>query len=229
MGIGAEIGSNRCSAVDFELSFGDIFILFFLTLGPLKAILPFARATRRTEPAFQRTVAWRAVAIATVIVLAVALLGPLVLTRWHVSAPAISITGSIILFVQALRIIMQTPAGVRGSAAQQTNPSPPSPAIAVFPLAIPAIVTAPGIAAIAMIIVLNRHDLVHVTIDVVLLLGVMALNLLTLWNTETILKHGLAGVLPVIGWVLAVLQASLAVQIVIHSLRVLEALRWPGS
>jgi len=61
------------------------------------------------------------------------------------------------------------------------------------------------------------------------LLGVMALNLLTLWNTETILKHGLAGVLPVVGWVLAVLQASLAVQIMMHSLRVLEVLRWPGS
>jgi hypothetical protein len=45
-----------------------------------------------------------------------------------------------------------------------------------------------------------------------------------LWNTETILKRGLAGVLPVIGWVLAVLQASLAVQIVINSLRVLEVL-----
>jgi multiple antibiotic resistance protein len=211
--------------VDFELSFGDIGILFFLTLGPLKAILPFARATRGTEPAFQRTVAWRAVAIATVIVLAVALLGPLVLTRWHVSAPAISITGSIILFAQALRIIMQTPAGVRDSAAQQTTPSPPSPAIAVFPLAIPALVTAPGIAAIAVIIVLNRHDLVHVTIDIALLLGVMVLNLLTLWNIERILKHGLAGVLPVIGWILAVLQASLAVQIMIHALRVLEVLR----
>ena len=215
--------------MDFELSFGDIFILFFLTLGPLKAILPFARATRGTEPTFQRTVAWRAVAIATVIVLVVALLGPLVLTRWHVSAPAISITGSIILISQALRIIMQTPAGMRGSIEQQASTSPPSPAIAVFPLAIPAIVAAPGTAAIAMIIVLNRHDLVHVAIDVALLLGVMALNLLTLWNTETILKHGLAGILPVVGWVLAVLQASLAVQIVIHSLRVLEALRWPGS
>ena len=69
--------------MNFELSFGDIGILFFLTFGPLKAMLPFARATRGTEPAFQRTVAWRAVAIATVIVLAVALLGPLVLTRWH--------------------------------------------------------------------------------------------------------------------------------------------------
>jgi multiple antibiotic resistance protein len=108
--------------VDFELSFGDIFILFFLTLGPLKAILPSARVTRGTEPAFQRTVAWRAVAIATVIVLAVALLGPLLLTRWHVSAPAISITGSVILFSQALRIIMQTPAGMRGSSEQQGSP-----------------------------------------------------------------------------------------------------------
>src|ERR1700731_4264273 len=113
----------------FELSYGDIFILFLLTLGPLKAILPFARATRGTEPTFRRTVAWRAVAIATVIVLAVALLGPLVLTKWHVSAPAISITGSIILFSQALRIIMQTPAGMRGSGEQQASPSPPSPAI----------------------------------------------------------------------------------------------------
>ena len=144
----------------FELSYGDIGTLFFLTLGPLKAILPFARATRGTEPAFRRIVAWRATAIATVIVLAVALLGPVVLPNWHVSPPAIAITCGIILFYQALRIIMQTPA-VPGPVDRETSPSPPSLAIAVFPLAIPAIVTAPGIAAIAAIIVINRHDLVH--------------------------------------------------------------------
>ena len=110
----------------FELSYGDIGILFFLTLGPLKAILPFARVTRGTEPAFQRTVAWRSTAIATAIVLAVALLGPLVLTNWHVSPPAIIITCGIILFYQALRIIMQTPAAVPASADRETTPSPPS-------------------------------------------------------------------------------------------------------
>ena len=57
----------------------------------------------------------------------------------------------------------------------------------------------------------------------------MALNLLTLLNNEAILRHGLAGVLPVVGWVLAVLQASLAVQMVIYSLRLLEVLHWPAS
>ena len=213
----------------FELSYGDIGILFFLTLGPLKAILPFARATRGTEPAFQRAVAWRATAIATAIVLVVALLGPFVLTNWHVSPPAIAITCGIILFYQALRIIMQTPGAMSGPAAQQANPSPPSPAIAVFPIAMPALVTAPGIAALAAVTVLYKHDLGHEAVVVALLLGVMLLNLITLWYTETILKHGLAVVLPVIGWILAVLQASLAVQIVIASLRGLGVLDWPTS
>ena len=213
----------------FELSYGDIFVLFFLTLGPLKAILPFARATHGTEVAFQRTVAWRSTAIATVIALVVALLAPLVLGNWHVAPPAIAITCGIILFSQALRIIMQPPGAMAGSAGAQTSPSPPSPTIAVFPIAIPAILTAPGIAAIAAIIVLNKHDLGQQAIVVILLLVVMVLNLLTLWNTEAILKRGVAGVLPVVGWVLAVLQAALAVQIIIHALRVLEVLHWPAS
>ena len=212
----------------FELSFGDVFILFFLTLGPLKAILPFARATHGTELAFQRTVAWRATAIATVVVLVVALLAPLVLTNWHVSPPALAITCGIILFSQALQIIMQTPAAMQGSASPQPSQSPPSPRIAVFPIAMPAIVTAPGIAALAAVTVFYRHDFADVAVVIAILLAVMVLNLLTLRNNETILKHGLAGVLPVVGWVLAVLQASLAVQIVIASLRALEVLHWPA-
>jgi multiple antibiotic resistance protein len=213
--------------MNFELSWGDIFILLFLTLGPLKAILPFARATHGTDLAFQRTVAWRATAIATVIALVVALLAPLVLTNWHVSSPAVTITGGIILFAQALRIVMRAPPAP-GSAAP-ASPSPPSPAIAVFPLAIPAILTALGIAAIAVIISLNKYDLPNEAIVIVLLLGVMVLNLVTLWNNEAILKHGVSGILPVIGWVLAVLQAALAVQMIIHALRVLEVMRWPAS
>jgi multiple antibiotic resistance protein len=213
----------------FEFSHGDIAILYVLTLGPLKAILPFARATRGTGTDFRRGVAWRAVAIGTVIVVAVAVLGPFVLTKWHVTAPAILITCGIILFYQALRIIMDMPAGAAASAGQETLPSRPAPAIAVFPIAIPAIVSAPGIAAIAAIGVLNPHDLAHVAVGVAILLAVMVLNLLTLWYAEAILGHGLAGILPVVGWVLAVLQASLAVQMVLYSLRALGVLHWPGS
>jgi multiple antibiotic resistance protein len=214
--------------VKFEFTFMDIAILFFLTLGPLKAIPPFARLTHGTEPAFRRAMAWQSTAIATVIVLAVALLGSLILTNWSVSPPAIAITAGIILFYQALGIIIHTPTAAPASADAEPSP-PPSPAIAVFPLAIPALVTAPGIAAITGIVILNKHDLAHVAIIVGILLAVMALNLLTLWNTDAILKRVSPGLLYLVGWVLAVLQAMLAVQIVIHGLRVLEVLRWPAS
>jgi multiple antibiotic resistance protein len=213
----------------FHLSYAEIAVLFFLTLGPLKAMLPFARATRGADRGFRRTVACRGVVTATIIVLGVALLGPFVLSNWHVSVPAIVITCGIILFYQALRITMQTPAGISGLAGQEASPSQPSPTIAVFPVAIPAIVTAPGIAAIAAVVVIDSHDLAHQAGVVALLLAVMALNLLALLNDEAILRHGLAGVLPVVGWVLAVLQASLAVQMVIFSLRLLEVLHWPAS
>jgi small neutral amino acid transporter SnatA (MarC family) len=57
----------------------------------------------------------------------------------------------------------------------------------------------------------------------------MGLNLVTLWSTDAILKRISPGLLYLVGWVLAVLQAMLAVQIVIHGLRVLEVLRWPAS
>ena len=77
------------------VSIPDALIFFFLTLGPLKAIAPFAQMTQGCDPAFRRAVAWRATAIATITVLAVALLGSLVLENWHVSIAAIVITGSI--------------------------------------------------------------------------------------------------------------------------------------
>ena len=57
-----------------QVSIPDAFIIFFLTLGPLKAIGPFAQATRGADPALLRNMAWRATTIATVIVLVVGLL-----------------------------------------------------------------------------------------------------------------------------------------------------------
>ncbi len=89
------------------VSIPDVLIFFFLTLGPLKAIAPFAQLTQGCDPAFRRAVAWRATATATITVLAVALLGSLVLENWHVSIAAIVITASIILFCQAFQQIMQ--------------------------------------------------------------------------------------------------------------------------
>ena len=202
----------------------DALIFFFLTLGPLKAIAPFAQLTQGTDPAFRRAVAWRATAIATIVVLAVALLGDLVLANWRVSVAAVVITGSIILFCQALQLIMQPLAAAPSLTPQAAGQPPPSLEIASFPLAIPALVTAPGIAAITAFMAIAGSDWTQRGIVLAALLVIMGLNLATLLNIEVISRHGSPLAQRVFGWVLAVLQAALAAQYLINGLVRLGAL-----
>ena len=192
----------------------DIFILFFVTLGPLKAIGPFAQLTQGTEPGFRRSVAWRATAIATVIVLSTALLGSIVLAKWHVSVPAIAITGGIILFYQALQIVMRPRRAAPPPPGGTAGPSQPSLAIASFRLVIPVIVTAPGIAAIMALVAIAKGDPIQEVITIALLLVIMVANLITFWCSDAVcFKHFPASILQVIGWIIAVLQAMLATEL----------------
>ena len=202
----------------------DALIIFFLTLGPLKAIAPFAQLTQGTDPAFRRAVAWRATTIATVIVFAVALVGTLVLENWHVSIAAIVITASLILFCQAFQLIMQPLAAAPSPTPPGASQSPPSLEIAHFPVAIPILVTAPGIAAIAGAMAIAAGNWTQKGIVFAALLVIMGLNLVTLLNIEVISKRGSPPMQRVFGWVMAVLQAALAAQYIINGLVRLGAL-----
>ena len=48
-----------------QVSISDAFIIFVLTMGPLKAIGPFAQVTRGADPSLRKTLAWRATVMCT--------------------------------------------------------------------------------------------------------------------------------------------------------------------
>jgi multiple antibiotic resistance protein len=206
-----------------QVAVSDAFIIFFLTLGPLKAIGPFAKVTRGADPALLRVLAWRAIFIATAIVLAVALLGAVILKNWQVSVPAIIVAGGLILFFQAFKIIMEPPVAPPHPPPTDDQ-QPPSLALAHFPLAIPALVTAPGITAIVAFMAIAERDWTQKGIVIAVLFFIMALNLLALLNVRLIFQHVSTTILQVVGWVTAVLQAALAVQYMINALIRLGAL-----
>lgn len=208
-----------------HVSISDALIIFFVTLGPLKAIGPFAQLTQGTDPAFRRNLAWRGTAIATAIVIIVALLGSVVLDNWNVSIAAIVITGGIILFRQALQLILH-PSEVAPPPPPNGGQTTPNMGLAQFSLAIPALVTAPGIAAIAGFMAIAGGDWTQKGIVFVALLVIMGLNLVTLRNLEVLLKRGSSNLLKIVAWVMAVLQAALAAQYIINGLVRLGAL--PG-
>ena len=85
----------------------QVFVLFFVMLGPIKIIAPFATMTKEAEEASARKLAIRAFAIASVTTLLAAAIGRAILENWHVSLGALLIAGGVILFLVALRQVLQ--------------------------------------------------------------------------------------------------------------------------
>ena len=201
-----------------QVSILDALTIFFLTLGPIKALSPFAMTMRGAAPAFRRTVAWRAAAIATAIVLGVALLSEIILEQWRVSVAAVVVSGSIIIFCQSLQMIMEPPAPAPSPIQPQgPEPAPLSSELACFPIAVPALVTAPGIAAIVVFMAIAGGDWRQMGVVLGALLVVMVLNLVTLLKAGTI-GQASSPLLKVAAWVMAVLQAVEAVQYLFNGL-----------
>ena len=170
------------------------------------------------DPAFCRTVAWRVTAITTAIVIGVALVGSVTLETWRVSVAAVVVSGSIIIFCQSLQMIMKPPVSAPPPFQPQgVEPAPLSLALACFPLTMPALVTAPGIAAIVVFMAIAGGDWRQTGIVLGVLLVIMALNLVALLNAGKT-RRVPPPLLKVVGWVMAVLQAAEAVQYLFNGL-----------
>lgn len=204
------------------LKVSSIFVLFFITLGPIKTIVPFVALTADADTALCRKVAMRATLVSTTIVLTLCVVGPLILENWGVSFHAVALTGGLILVLLPLQMIMkpeEPPGGTTDRAADQIPTS-----MLISRLVIPAMITPPGIAAILALAVLSESNQQLWLIIMGLLILVMLVNLLTLLVARRLLAILTVAGLRVIGWVFAVLQASLGMQVMINALRRLAVL-----
>ena len=198
----------------------QVFVLFFVMLGPIKIIGPFATMTKAVEAPACRKLAVRAFVIASITTLLAAAIGGAILENWHVSLGALLIAGGVILFLVALRQVLQQYAPSPVTEAREPEQS--LAAIAIR-LAFPTIVTPYGIAAV--IILLSVSPDAGYTMGVAAaLIGVMVLNLLAMLYARPILKT--IGIMPlqIVGTVLSVMQVALGVQMILGGLRMIGIL-----
>ena len=198
-------------------SLGEVFTLFFLTLGPIKLLGPFAQQTRGMDPGALRSTVIRVFLIALAAVVVGAYAGKALALRWHISLPAVLITTGIILFMVAIRIVMSA----YESSAATPAPLPAAPMAAIMRLTFPLVVTPYGIAA-AIALLAATTDGGRERAIYLLLVAVMVLNLLTMLFIRQIMRGPMVLILQILGSVLGVLQVGLAVQIIILALRELH-------
>ena len=86
-----------------------LFLLLFATIGPTKPTVILASATANSSDEFIRQIAKRAVITASCVLALFLIVGEGLLGGFKVSIPAFQIGGAIILFVFALKTVIEDP------------------------------------------------------------------------------------------------------------------------
>ncbi|MBV8364427.1 MAG: MarC family protein [Candidatus Eremiobacteraeota bacterium] len=198
----------------------EIFTFFFIMLGPLRAIAPFATLTAARSPAESRMIALRAVGLAVLTVLIASLIGSALLLKWHVAAGELAIAGGILFFLVALQIVVGPYS--QSTHAPKVAAQVPSSVSELTRQCVPIVVTPWGIAAVIFFLTVKRDQTWPI---IAILVGVMALDLLALLFARQILRV-LGFPLQLLGTILSVLQVALSVELVVFGIKLVAIQRF---
>ncbi len=199
------------------------FTTFFAVIGPIDTAVLLASLTPSLTRAERRSIAVKAVFIATVIILLFALVGQPVLTQLGVSLAALQTAGGIILFMIALEMTLaRRPGPVPALSAKESEEAEDKAEahaeIAVFPFATP-LIAGPGAMTSAIVLAAGtKGDFKLLGAVIAAILAVMAVTLMLLLVAQEV--HQLIGITArkVIVRVFGVLLAALAVQSIFNGL-----------
>lgn len=200
----------------------DLLLTAFTTLlvviDPIGTAAIFAGMTREGSYAYKRTMALRATAIATVILILFTLLGDWLLTKLGISLEAFRVAGGILLFFVAIDMVFARESGLRSTTALENEEAEEREDISVFPLAIP-LIAGPGAITTMLLLSGNADTTVMLLLILTILLVVLGLTLLLFLSATRVMKViGVTGS-KVIGRVLGVLLSALAVQFILDGLQ----------
>jgi multiple antibiotic resistance protein len=177
--------------------------------------------THNADSTWRRHLAFRAFLAATIIVAFIAFCVIEILATWRVSLNALVIAGGILLFLGAAEKVLKfelVDLPVKAEASAHDTPPKPAPGWTskpvLTPLAIPAIVTPTAVVAILFFLAQTQDNSALYGTVLALLVLILVLDLLGMLAAGTIMRAVGMPALQVVGWILSVLQAGLAVQTV---------------
>ena len=93
------------------LSLYTVFILLFVTLGPIKVFGPFVQLTHDADEARTKKIAVRAFALATIAAVVGGFVGELLVENWHISAAALTLVATAMAYFWLPETVHRASAG----------------------------------------------------------------------------------------------------------------------
>lgn len=195
---------------EYIASASQIFTLFFIMLGPLRVLGPFAKESKSLSQNEINTISWKSTMIAAVLLIICGLIGKELLEKWHIPVAILELTTGVIFAYVALFMIL----------APKKDAPAPGTAVALTPVgtAIGLLITPYGAAALIAFLALSQDSERTLTI-LTALVAVLAFDWLAMVLIRKIMTDVGVMVLKMVGVVLGVLQAALALTIIHNSLQ----------
>ncbi|HKX23166.1 MAG TPA: MarC family protein [Rhizorhapis sp.] len=199
--------------------FISAFVTFFVVIDPPGCAPIYASLTSGASPVQRRAMALRAVSIATIILLAFALIGEDLLRTLGISLNSFRIAGGIMLFLIALDMVFEKRTRRREDRAQKIIDTPEVEDVSIFPMAMP-MIAGPGSIASVMLMMARSEGIQETLVVLAAMACVLLLMLLSLLAAGPLMRVLGQKIEAVITRLLGVLLAALATQFVIDGMKV---------
>ncbi len=187
------------------------FVTLFVVINPFAVTPVFIALTSTFDAATRRKIAAYAVGLSMAVLVFFIFVGGLLLHSIGVSLTAFQISGGIVLFLMAVAI-------VHGESSVPADTSPNPVALAAYPFAIPLIAGPASMLTVVLVADDSRFDILDQFATVGVVAAVLAIQYVLLLAAEPVSRAiGPAGT-AIVGRIMGVLLAALAVNIVLAAL-----------
>ncbi|WP_299321916.1 MarC family protein [Parasphingopyxis sp.] len=189
-------------------------ITFFVVIDPPGCAPIFASLTTGATPKQRRGMAYRAILIATLILVFFALLGEQLLSALGITLDAFRIAGGIMLFLIALEMVFEKRTQRREDRAQKIIDTPEIEDVSAFPMAIP-MIAGPGTIAAVMLLQAHSTGIEETLVVLGALATILLMTLLALLAAGPMMRLLGQRTEAVITRLLGVILGALAAQFII--------------
>jgi multiple antibiotic resistance protein len=195
------------------------FVVLLVVVEPLSLLPILAGLTEGADDAYRRRMSWKAVGLSAAVCLVFAAVGSALLELLGITVHAFKVGGGILLFLLAIEMVFARPSGVRSITPGEDAEAHHRGDISVFPLAFPLIAGPGALAVILLAFAGVPHASLQFAAQIGVILLVLAITLALMLMTGPVMRVvGVTGG-AVLGRLLGVLLAALAVQFVMDGIR----------
>jgi multiple antibiotic resistance protein len=199
---------------DYIMGVSELFTIFFVMVGPLEHLGPFVRVTKGMDQAQINTLANKSTAIIVPVMVVLGLFGQQLLHEWHIPIPILQMTAGIIFGLMAFKMLVF-------SGKEEPLPLNENREIAPLTMALKIIIN-PWVCGTLIVLLassrgVERTVLIFGMLIINLLLDYLALRYIRIFMS----KPGMV-IIQMLGAVLGVMQAALALTIVHFSFKMLQ-------